>query len=94
MSHTKGPWSRNIKPARKYPTVFAGRNTHIAVMQSQGLTDEEVEANCNLVAAAPELLGLVQMAERCLAEGPKVDPIVAMATLEKLRGMLERLATR
>lgn len=53
--HTSGPWHRNIKPARKYPTVFAGRNTHIAVMQSISLTDEEIEANTNLVMASPDL---------------------------------------
>lgn len=59
-AHTPGPWHRNIVPARKYPTIFAGRNTHVAVVQSQGLTDEEVEANCNLIAAAPELLAALQ----------------------------------
>jgi hypothetical protein len=25
---TKGPWSRNIKPARKYVVIFASQNTH------------------------------------------------------------------
>lgn len=54
--HTPGPWHRNIPPAKKYPTIFAGRNTHICVVQSLGLSDEEVEANTNLIVAAPELL--------------------------------------
>lgn len=55
--HTKGPWHRNVSPATKYPTIFAGRNTHVArVVTDGGLTPEEVEANCDLIAAAPELL--------------------------------------
>jgi hypothetical protein len=53
--HTPGPWSRNIKPAAKYCTIFAGRNTHVAHL-ANGLPDDEIEANCNLIAAAPELL--------------------------------------
>lgn len=57
---TPGPWHRNIKPAAKYPTIFAGRNTHVAVVQSRGLTDEEVEANCDLIAAASELLAALE----------------------------------
>ena len=56
-NHTKGPWHRNVPPATKYTTIFAGRNTHVArVVTDGGLTPEEVEANCDLIAAAPELL--------------------------------------
>jgi hypothetical protein len=54
--HTPGPWHRNIKPATRYPTIFAGRNTHVAQVVSQGIGASEVEANCNLIAAAPDLL--------------------------------------
>lgn len=60
MEHTKGKWHRNIKPASKYNTIFAGRNTHVAHLSTQGLTEEEIEGNCNLIAAAPELLTVVQ----------------------------------
>lgn len=52
-AHTPGPWHRNIPPATKYPTVFAGRNKHIAVVQTLGMSPEEVEANINLISAAP-----------------------------------------
>jgi hypothetical protein len=54
--HTKGGWSRNIKPASKYPVIFAGRNTQVAVVSTAGLSAEEIEANCNLIAAADKLL--------------------------------------
>ena len=60
-AHTTGPWHRNIKPARKYATVF-GRNAAIAVVRSAGLTDAEVEANCDLIASAPELLAALARA--------------------------------
>ncbi len=58
--HTPGPWYRNIKPASKYNTVWAGRNTHVARVVVDGLPDEQVEANINLIAAAPELLAALQ----------------------------------
>lgn len=53
MKHTRGPWSRNIKPASRYPTIFAGRNTHVAVAKTSGLTEEEIEANVSLISTAP-----------------------------------------
>lgn len=54
--HTPGPWHRNIKPARKYPTIWSGRNTHVAYVEGGTLSDDEIEANINLIAAAPDLL--------------------------------------
>ena len=54
--HTPGPWHRNIKPASKYPVIFAGRNMHVAVVDTHLETEDEIESNCNLIAAAPELL--------------------------------------
>jgi hypothetical protein len=56
MKHTPGPWHRNIKPTSKFPIVFAGRNTHVAQVLTRGLSDEESEANCDLIAGAPALL--------------------------------------
>ena len=60
MAHTQGGWNRNIKPASKNPIIFAGRNTHVAQIISSGLPDDEVEANCNLIAHADLLLGLLK----------------------------------
>ncbi|OFC61799.1 hypothetical protein BAE30_03895 [Acidithiobacillus caldus] len=55
--YTQGGRHRNAPPATKYPTIFAGRNTHVArVIVDGGLTAEEIEANCNVIAAAPRLL--------------------------------------
>jgi hypothetical protein len=63
--HTPGPWSRNIKPAKKYNTIYAGRNTHVCYLAVTGLTDEEIEANCNLIMSAPELLAALKALVFC-----------------------------
>lgn len=68
--HTPGPWHRNIKPATHYTTVWSGRNTHVARVVPEGLTEAEVEANINLIAAAPDLLDAL---ERLLAERADSD---------------------
>ena len=62
QKHTPGPWHRNIKPARKYAVIFAGRNTHVCVLDGIGKSDAEVEANCDLIASAPELLEALKLA--------------------------------
>jgi len=59
MKHTLGPWHRNIPADGKYPTVFAGRNQHVAVA-SQQKDSAETEANISLIAAAPDLLEALQ----------------------------------
>lgn len=70
-AHTPGPWHRNIKPATKYGTIFAReapRHTHVCHLAVTGLPPEEVEANCSLIVAAPDLLDtlrdVVEYAER------------------------------
>jgi hypothetical protein len=57
--HTTGPWHRNIPANGKYPTVFAGRNQHVAVATQQK-NSEETEANISLIAAAPDLLAALE----------------------------------
>ena len=57
--HTAGPWHRNIRANGKYPTVFAGRNRHVAVVTQQD-DPEETEANIDLIAAATELLRILE----------------------------------
>lgn len=63
--HTPGPWHRNIKPATHYNTIFAGRNTHVTRLAVEGKTEAEVEANCALIVAAPELLAALQNVAAC-----------------------------
>ena len=74
--HTAGPWHRNIKPATHYNTIFAGRNTHVAHLAVQGKSEEEVEANCALIVAAPDLLAALQMVGRIWSndQTANIDP--------------------
>lgn len=50
--HTPG----HIKPASKCPTIFAGRDTHVAQVVSSGLTPDLIAAAPDLLAALKELL--------------------------------------
>lgn len=98
--HTKGPWHRNVPPATKYTTIFAGRNTHVArVVTDGGLAPEEVEANCDLIAAAPELLNALEAMldiyggsydNECRRKDEQEQGVIAKAILavEKANGVL------
>ncbi len=82
---TPGPWHRNIKPATRYPTIWSGRNTHVAyVVTGGGLTPEAVEANIRLIAAAPDMLAFI---ERVAATKP-----VLANEAELLKGWLAMIA--
>lgn len=76
-------WHRNIKPASKYPIIFEGRNTHVAQVLTQGLSEEEIERNCNLIAAAPELLEMLKQCRLVMLDNfcflPKIDEIIDKA---------------
>lgn len=90
--NTPGPWGRNIKPASHYPIVYAGRNTHIAQVITQGLTEAEAEANCNLIAAAPELLEMLrQLSTECDGENLGTVRAPTWATLRAVETLLHRL---
>ena len=64
---TPGPWYRNIPPANKYPTIWSGRNKHVAYIK-QLQDDSEAEANINLIAAAPAMYEALQVAQRYLEQ--------------------------
>ena len=83
MPITQGGWDRNIKPGRKYPVIFAGRNTHVAMALSKGLPDDEVEANLDLIAAAPKLLAALRQITHPMSSDE--DAVAALELLDKLR---------
>ncbi len=77
--HTPGPWHRNIMPARKYCVIFSGRNKHVAAIHhADGLSDEEVEANHDLFAAAPDMLAALKVIVDLARPGQTID--VSQAT--------------
>lgn len=71
--HTPGPWHRNVPPAHKYVTVWAGRNTHVAKIVTVGIGVSECEANINLIASAPELLAALQELLACKEIKDRLD---------------------
>jgi len=82
-AHTSGPWHRNIPPATKYVTIFSGRNTHVARLIVDNLPADEVEANCNLIAAAPDLLAALQRLVHPMADDTDLEhalEVIARAT--------------
>ena len=87
--HTPGPWHRNIKPATKYPILFAGRNTHVLRIETSGLDPETVEANLCLAMAAPDLLeALEYLASRedCVAPLYEHERMKLRAAVAKAKG--------
>jgi hypothetical protein len=87
VSHTLGPWKRNIKPATKFPIVYAGRNTHVAQVSSMGLDPETVEANLCLIMAAPDLYaGNFAALDVLRALAAERNPNLIEAVLANLRG--------
>jgi enoyl-CoA hydratase/carnithine racemase len=84
--HTATPWHRNIKPAAKYPVIFAGQNTHVAQVVAWGLPDEVVEANLEFIVRAcnahDDLVKALKVARDCielLAEAPSTLEIIDAA---------------
>ena len=69
--HTPGPWHRNIPPATRYNTIFAGRYEHIAGIR-HAKDGDEAEANHNLICAAPDLLAVLEDAEFLLRKAGQI----------------------
>jgi len=80
--HSSGGWNRNIPPARKYPVIFAGRNKHVCRLITDGMTDEEVEANANLIAVAPDMLATMDELARAVAHYTPSPAAMPLASLE------------
>lgn len=93
MAHTPGPWD----DASNYPGIDSVRifaKTHyIATVGHSDDPRELTEANARLIAAAPDLLDALKLAQLWLAncmptgdiDGPKPLPVIA-AVLAKVEG--------
>lgn len=92
---TPGPWYRNIKPASHYPTIYAGRNKHVAsvarVYDASGRLDEgETEANLTLIQAAPAMFAALDRFAEAMKRGsyPELQGVASdtFAALALARG--------
>jgi hypothetical protein len=92
-THTKGPWGRNIPPASKYNTIYAGNapnHVHVCHLSTSGLSNEEIEGNYNLITAAPQLLALLKrINEVFYVSGKRKDMIEVMSETKPLIRMAE-----
>ena len=99
--HTPGPWrtlrknprrvvgseNRHIIIAGCYTSLSKGRG--LATKQSGGSPDQRIaEANARLIAAAPDLLDVVQRCEMWLSTAPdgRAMQMVCQAVIEKALG--------
>ena len=96
MNHTPGPW-KFVKHSNyshyfgRVKTLQEGRNyPGVALVEHNGRTisKEEVEANANLIAAAPELLeALEEMYEKCnISPDDAPHRVKARAAIAKAKG--------
>jgi len=61
MKHTKGPW-RTGETRDNYDCVIrSADNSPVALVLLGGYTKQTGEAHCHLIAAAPELLEVIEM---------------------------------
>lgn len=86
-THTPGPWHRNIKPASRYPTIFAGRNTHVCSVSRAD--DATMEANLLLIAAAPDMLAALETTENNLMACLRLGDALA-GTLATIRAAIAK----
>jgi hypothetical protein len=67
--HTLGPWSVDGSATTDFDVVCA--DGRIAMVNGEDWSADMAEANAYLLAAAPELLGAVQLALRALNVAPR-----------------------
>lgn len=92
---TPAPWGRNIKPVSKYPVIYAGkapRHVYVAsIARESGISEDEAEANADLIVAAPHLFAwlekAVQMAKQQAAGGDDAPSSGAWAWLADMGQM-------
>ena len=67
MTHTPGPWTAS-EPSELDGKCSVYANGPIAYLGDNGAGIENVQANANLMAAAPELLAALENAQKWLAK--------------------------
>ena len=80
MTHTKGPWSVRM------PTEFLNQAAIEPCIGCVYGAGEELQANANLIAAAPELLEALEVIIEDLEEGAKPRMKLARAAIAKAKG--------
>lgn len=89
--HASGPWVAEKHP-RGHCGIFQRDNAHqVAEVFDRNTSPEMVEANANLIAAAPELLEcLIHLADRDWFQSSLTGEIVCGLDAEKVRNALSK----
>ena len=84
--HTPGPWKQNEDTGMNDSGVILDHIGTVIVTDIYGRTDEEAEANANLIAAAPDLLAALEAAVKHISLiGTEVGNMLE-AAIAKARG--------
>jgi len=86
--HTSGPWNRNIRAGGKYPVIYSGRNNHVALVLKAD--PDEMEANIDLISAAPDLLAAAQAMADSFADCVKTE--LALSEFPALAALVAAIA--
>ena len=95
-NHTPGPWTFKGRTVRgPHPRDPEGRTRIVAnAIWDRGTYVGEAEANAHLIAAAPELLDVLELALRAhgtmLLSDPPQDPWVSWAVEQKARAAIAK----
>jgi hypothetical protein len=74
----------------RYPVIFAGRNTHVAIVETRGLPEGEAEANCALITAAPDMASACRRALALIGPDGSKEIAEWEATIEALESALRK----
>ena len=84
MTHSKGPWRVKYKPDNDWQ-IYAADDYSVAGIPSDdklGRIDEDC-ANAHLIAASPEMLGLLELLINMYSEGGLHDQLTAVVNKAK-----------
>lgn len=90
-AHTKGPWEDVGPNEEGERRIYGADNTAVAVTIPVGLQDlnpVRSVANANLIAAAPQLLAVVEELEESSTYWSEYD--VPLGIVERIRGALAK----
>lgn len=68
--HTPGPWHIGKRAGAEHGAVYGPNGEEVALPLGFFMTEDEAKSNARLIAAAPELLEVLQQVEAMLSDYP------------------------
>jgi len=85
MGHTPGPWTITTH-GNQYGIIWGAERGVAVIRDLKG----ETEANANLIAAAPELLEVLENLVRCLQHHSGITGLTLDAVIERARRLRQK----